>query len=336
MVAIHLKFRHFSVAPGGIGMEFHSLIEGGNFDMGHDHSHDQVGPLQADLSPAFRWAVGLNASYVVFELLAGLWTGSLALLADAAHNLTDVAGLLIAWGAAVLANRSPTARFTYGFGRGTIMAALLNAVAILIGVGAVILEASQRLSAAVEIPAGTVLLVALIGIAINAGTALLFRTSRHGDLNAEGAFLHMAADAAVSLAVVIAAAGIMITGWTWIDPAIAILVSLLIAWTAFKLLKSGLGLSFDGVPATLDRASVSAWLARQPGVVKVHDLHIWSLSTSRTALTAHLVMPGGHPGDSFLNQISEELEHTFAIDHATLQVETDESAACALEPDDVI
>lgn len=300
--------------------------------MSHDH-----GPAEpADLSPAFRWAALLNATYVVIELAAGLVTGSLALIADAAHNLTDVAGLLIAWGAAVLATRPPSFRFTYGFGRATILAALANAVAILIGVGAVVSEAVQRLSQPVEVPGGTILAVAVVGIAVNTGTALLFRNSRHADLNAEGAFLHMAADAAVSVAVVIAAAGILLTGWAWLDPAVAILVSLVIAWTAFGLLRASLGLSFDSVPPSVDRVKVAEWLKARPGVNDVHDLHIWPLSTTRTALTAHLVMPQGHPGDGFLQDVADALAHEFSITHATLQIELGDQDQCRLRPEDVI
>lgn len=302
--------------------------------MSHSHGHNPIENI--DLSPAFRWAVALNAGYVVIELTAGLVTGSLALLADAAHNLTDVAGLLIAWGASVLATRSPTSSFTYGYGRATVLAALANAVIILIGVGAVMWEAIQRFSQPVEVPGATILAVALVGIAINTGTALLFRTSRHGDLNAEGAYLHMAADAAVSVAVVIAAAGIMLTGWAWLDPSVAIVVSLVIAWTAFGLFRASLGLSFDKVPSSIDSAKVAAWLKSRDGIVDVHDLHIWPLSTTKTALTAHLVMPGGHPGDGFLNELADELAHEFAIAHVTLQIELGDGSPCRLQSADVV
>lgn len=302
--------------------------------MNESHTHGLI--ERADLSPAFRWAVALNAGYVVVELIAGLVTGSLALLADAAHNLTDVAGLLIAWGATVLASRPPTSRFTYGFGRATTLAALANAVAILIGVGAVVWEAVQRFSEPVAVPGATILGVALVGIAINTGTALLFRNSRHSDLNAKGAFLHMAADAAVSVAVVVAAGAILLTGWAWLDPAVAIFVSLLIAGTAFRLLGSSLGLSFDGVPSSIDRTEVVAWLKSRSGIASVHDVHIWSLSTTRAALTAHLVMPAGHPGDSFLYQVADELAHEFSIAHVTLQIEVGDKDRCSLAPDDVV
>lgn len=286
--------------------------------MAHDHAHDHKSP--ADLGPAFRWAVGLNLGYLIVEAAAGFLTGSLALLADAAHNLTDVAGLLIAWGAAILAKRAGTQTHTWGLGRATIMAAMFNAIAILVGVGAVIWEASRRFGAPVEVPGGTILWVALIGIAVNTGSALLFMRSQKDDLNAKGAFLHMAADAAVSGAVVLAALGILVTGQTWIDPAVAIAVSLLIAATAAGLFRAAMHLSLDGVPDGIDRRAVAAFLGSQPGVSNVHDLHIWALSTTRTALTAHVVWQGADP-DAFIDHVTDELEHDFAISHVTLQLE---------------
>ena len=274
----------------------------------------------ADLGPAFRWAVGLNAAYVLVEGSGGWITGSLALLADAAHNLTDVAGLLIAWGAAVLAKRVVTARHTWGLGRATILAALLNAIAILVGVGAVTWEAVHRLSDPVAVPGLTVMLVALIGIGVNTGSALLFMSSRKGDLNAKGAFLHMAADAAVSGAVVLAAAGIMVTGWNWLDPAVAIAVSLLIAVTAAGLFREALHLSLDGVPFEIDRAAIADWLVQQDGVQDLHDLHIWPLSTTRTALAVHLVWQGADP-DAFIDRVTDVLADTHGIANVTLQLE---------------
>ncbi len=286
--------------------------------MAHDHAHDHKPP--ADLGPAFRWAVGLNSAYVLIEAAFGFTTGSLALLADAAHNLTDVAGLLIAWGAAVLAKRAGTATYTFGFGRATILAAMLNAIAILVGVVVVIWEAAHRFQSVVEVPGLTILLVALVGIGVNTGSALLFMKSQKDDLNAKGAYLHMAADAAVSAAVVLAAAGIMATGWQWLDPAVAIAVSVLIAWTAWRLLRDSLRLELDGVPEAIDRQAVAEWLGAQEGVSYVHDLHIWALSTTRTALAVHLVWDGAD-GDAFLDHVSDELEHDFAISHATIQLE---------------
>jgi cobalt-zinc-cadmium efflux system protein len=283
------------------------------------HDHDHTPP--ADLGPAFRWAVGLNVTYVIVEAFAGFTTGSLALLADAAHNLTDVAGLLIAWGAAVLAKRAGSTSYTFGYGRATILAAMFNAIAILIGVVVVIWEAAHRFQTAVEVPGLTILIVALIGIAVNTGSALLFLKSRRGDLNANGAFLHMAADAAVSGAVVLAAAGIMQTGWYWLDPAVAIAVSVLIAFTAWGLLRDSLRLGLDGVPEGIDRQAVATWIGDQPGVINVHDLHIWALSTTRTALAAHVVWKGTD-ADAFIDQVTDELEHDFGIGHVTLQLES--------------
>lgn len=280
--------------------------------------HDHRPP--ADLGPAFRWAVGLNTAYVIVEGVAGWMTRSLALLADAAHSLTDVAGLLIASGAAVLAKPAVTARHTWGLGRATILAALFNAIAILVGVGAVTWEAVERMSDPVSVPGLTVMLVALVGIGVNIGSALLFRAARKGDLNARGAFLHMAADAAVSGAVVLAAAGILLTSWDWLDPAVAIAVSLLIAVTAAGLFREALHLSLDGVPFEIDRSAIADWLGQQPGVQSLHDLHIWPLSTTRTALAVHLVWDGPEP-DVFLDQVTDALTANHGIASVTLQVE---------------
>lgn len=296
--------------------------------MPHDHGHDHAPP--SDLGPAFRWSVGLNSAYVLIEAAAGFVTGSLALLADAAHNLTDVAGLLIAWGAAVLAKRAGSRTYTWGLGRATIMAAMLNALAILVGVGVVIWEAAGRFSHPVAVPGLTVLIVASVGIAVNTGSALLFLKARKDDLNAHGAYLHMAADAAVSGAVVLAALGILFTGWDWLDPAVAIAVSLLIAITAAGLFRSALHLSLDGVPEGIDPGQVLDWLAAQDEVSAPHDLHIWSLSTTRTALAVHLVYTGDDP-DAVLHRLSDGLAHEFGIAHATIQLERapwDLDAAC--------
>ena len=292
---------------------------------GHSHAPPKLGA--GDLTPAFRLSVLLNLGYVLFEAMAGFWTGSLALLADAAHNLTDVAGLLLAWGAAVLAGRRANARYTYGFGRATILAALANAVAILIGAGAVIWEALHRFSDPVDVPGGTVLVVALVGIGVNAGSAFLFRA--HGsDLNARGAYLHLLADAVVSLAVVLAAAGIMLTGWQWLDPVVAIGVSIVIALAAWDLLRRATGAAMDAVPEGVDRDQIARFLAAQPGVAEVHDLHIWPLSTTETAMTAHLVMPQGGGGDDFLKALREELRSHHGIAHVTIQTERARDPDC--------
>ena len=295
--------------------------------MPDDHAHGDV--ASADLGPSFRWAVGLNTAYVIVEAAAGFLSGSLALLADAAHNLADVAGLLIAWGAAVLAKRAATRAHSWGLGRATIMAAMLNAIAILIGVVWVVWEAAHRFQTPVEVPGLTILIVALVGIGVNTGSALLFMRSRQDDLNAKGAFLHMAADAAVSGAVVLAAAGILATGWAWLDPAVAIAVSLLIAVTAARLLREALHLSLDGVPEVIDPEAVADWLRRQDGVRDAHDLHIWPLSTTRTALAVHVVCDQGDT-DALLRRVSEGLEHEFGIAHSTIQIERESCGTACL------
>lgn len=297
----------------------------------HGHVHGLLS-TPVDTGATFKWAVGLNAGYVIVEATVGFSIGSLALLADAAHNLTDVAGLLIAWWAAVATTRPPSEKYTYGLGRSTIMAALTNGVAILVGAGAVIWEAVQRFSDLVVIPAGAVIVVALLGIAINGGTALLFRAGRKSDLNSEGAFLHMAADAAVSLGVVASAVIMLFTGWNWLDPITAILVSMVIIWAAYGLLKSSLSVALDGVPASVDHVALKVWLKGLDGVAEVHDLHVWALSTTSNALTAHLVMPSGHPGDAFLNHVAEELREHFGIGHAAFQIEIGDGPACRLAP----
>jgi cobalt-zinc-cadmium efflux system protein len=297
----------------------------------HNHDHHHAPAPGGSLDSAFRWGVALNLGYTALEALAGLWLGSLALLADAAHNLTDVAGLLIAWGAVAAARLRPDARHTYGFGRGTILAALANAVAILVGVGAVVWEALERIADPPEVPGLPVMLVAALGIAVNAGTALLFRGQGAHDLNARGAYLHMAADAAVSIGVVGSAAAILATGWSILDPIAAILVSVLIAVTAARLLRDALHLAMDGVPPAVDAEAVRAFLAAQPGVAGLHDLRIRAHSTTLNELTAHLVMPGGHPGDGFLAGVAAELSDHFGIGRATLQVETGDGPACRLD-----
>ena len=291
--------------------------------MSGDHSH-----VSRDFAPAFAWAIGLNAAYVIVEAGFGFVSGSLALMADAAHNLTDVGGLVLAWVAVALTRRTPSARHTYGLGRTSILAALVNGLALLIAVGALSWEAVGRFSAPAYVSGGTVLLVALLGIAINAGTAYLFKQGREHDINIKGAFLHMAADAAVSGGVVLSAIVTMATGWTWVDPLVGLAVSAVIAWSAFGLLKSALHLSLDGVPETIDKRAVEDWLTKQPGVASLHDLHIWPLSTTTPALTVHLVMPDGSPSDAFLRTVAHELQHRFSIEHATLQIERGDGEEC--------
>jgi cobalt-zinc-cadmium efflux system protein len=294
--------------------------------------HDDHAPVSGG---AFGWAIALNAGFVLVEAGFGFAIGSLALLADAAHNLIDVAGLLVAWGAVVLSRRKPTARHTYGLGRATILAALANAIVILVGVGAIVWEAVQRFAEPAPVAAGTILWIAAVGIAVNGGTALLFLRDRNRDLNVRGAFLHMAADAGVSAGVVVAALIILVTGWFAVDPAVGILVSFLVGWSAFDLFRSAFHLSLDGVPKGVDTAAIGRWLRSLPGVSAVHDLHVWSLSTTSTALTVHLVMPDGSPGDGFLDRIAEDLEREFHIAHSTIQIESGIDTICRLASDKV-
>jgi cobalt-zinc-cadmium efflux system protein len=294
--------------------------------MAAHHGHE----TGSDAGPLFLWAVALNATYVVIEALFGFWVGSLALLADAAHNLTDVGGLLIAWGAVVIGRRKPTQLHTYGLGRATVLAALANGIALLIGVGAIAGEAIGRISAPESVAAMTVLWVAAIGIAVNFGTAFMFFKERSRDINVGGAFLHMAADGAVSAGVVASSLVILFTGWNVIDPIVAIVIAAVVAWSAFGLFKSAVHLSLDGVPEGVNLKAVETWLRTLPGVVDLHDLHIWALSTTLNALTVHLVMPAAQANDAFLEEVARELETRFGIAHATLQVERGSGEECGL------
>ncbi|WAT19150.1 cation diffusion facilitator family transporter [Aurantiacibacter sp. MUD11] len=285
---------------------------------GHDHGHSHA---PADFGRAFAIGVVLNTGFVVVEAIFGFLSGSMALVADAGHNLSDVLGLLIAWAASVAAKRPPSARFTFGLKSSTILAALANAVLLLLAIGAILFETIHRFIDPVEPQGWTMIWVAGIGIVINTATALLFLRGRKHDINIRGAFLHMAADALVSVGVVIAGAAILLTGAVLIDPIVSLIIVLVIAWGTFGLLKDAVKMSLLAVPDSVNETEVRAFLAGLPGVEQVHHLHIWPMSTTETALTAHLVMPGGHPGDAFLHKAAHELEHHHAIGHVTLQVE---------------
>ena len=290
---------------------------------GHGHAHG-AGHAHAHARPGergFALGIGLNLGFVLVEAAAGFIAGSMALLADAGHNLSDVLGLVLAWVAVRLAARPTSPRRTYGLQRGTILAALANAVLLLVAVGAIILESVQRLLDPAPVATGWMLWVALAGVLVNAGTALLFMRGRHEDLNRRGAFLHMAADAGVSLGVVVAALLIGATGWLWIDPVLGLLIAAVILASGWGLLREATDLAMDAVPPGIDPAAVRQFLAAQQGVQAVHDLHIWALGTTRTALTAHLERPGlPGPDDAFLAAMAAELRTRFGIDHATLQV----------------
>jgi cobalt-zinc-cadmium efflux system protein len=284
---------------------------------------------------AFALGIALNTGFVVVEALAGILTGSMALVADAGHNLSDVLGLVIAWGATVLAARPPSARFTYGFKSSSILAALANAAMLLAAIGAIFVETVRRLLEPSPVEGGTVMAVAAVGILVNTATALLFMRGRKHDINIRGAYLHMAADAGVSAGVVVAGLLITLTGAAWIDPVTSLVIVAVIARGTWGLLRDSLKMGLLGVPDNVDEGRVRAFLSGLPGVSAVHDLHIWPMSTTETALTAHLVMPGGHPGDAFLHELAHELEHDFGIGHATVQVERGE-VNCHLHPETVV
>ena len=287
----------------------------------HAHSHHHHGPVSHDR--AFAIGIALNVVFVVVEAFYGWASDSLALLADAGHNLSDVAGLILAWAAAAAGRLRPTHRRTYGWARASILAALANAMLLLFAMGALALEAVQRLQSSEPVGGLTVIVVAAIGVVVNGVTAALFMSGSKADVNIRGAFLHMAGDALVSLGVVAAGALYLHYGWAWLDPVVSLVIAVVIVVGAWGLLRQSLHLAFDGVPEGIDLADVHACLAAQPGVVSVHDLHVWALGTSEVALSAHLVMPGGHPGDSFFVALAEQLEHHFQIRHPTIQIELD-------------
>ncbi len=298
---------------------------------GHDHNHAHAAQ---DFRLAFAVGVALNMALVVLQAAYGVIGNSMALLADAGHNLGDVFGLLLAWGASAAARKAPTSRYTYGYRSTSILAALANAIVLLIAVGAIALEAARRLASPEPVAAGAVMIVAAIGILVNGGTALLFRQGGKRDLNIRGAFLHMAADAGISLGVVVSAFLILKTGWFWIDPLVSLVISAIIVNGAWALLRESFDLALHAVPPGIDPGEVRGHLERLDGVERVHDLHIWAMSTTETALTCHLVMPAGHPGDGFIARAAASLHADFGIDHTTLQIECGDgcAVACALAP----
>jgi len=302
----------------------------------HDHAHDRVhAPYGHDM--AFAMGTLLNTAFVVVEGAYGFIGNSMALLADAGHNLSDVAALLIAWAASALARQRPSTRFTYGYRGSSILAALLNAVILFIAVGAIGLESVQRLIEPGPVASLTVIVVAAVGIVVNGLTTLLFLRGRHCDLNIRSAYLHMAADTLVSVGVVVAGAVIMATGWVWVDPAVGLVIATVIVVGTWDLLRHSMRLALDAVPASIDPEAVRQYLTGRAGVAELHDLHIWPMSTTETALTCHLVMPAGHPGDAMLAALALELRDRFHIQHATIQVETGDPAhPCELVPDHIV
>ncbi|MCA1525734.1 cation diffusion facilitator family transporter [Bradyrhizobium yuanmingense] len=310
----------------------HSHAHGHTHDHGHGHGHVHA---PANFGKAFALGITLNIALVVAEAVYGYVGNSTALLADAGHNLSDVLGLVIAWGASIAARRAPKGRFTYGFRASTILAALANAVFLLVATGAIGWEAILRLREPEPVAGVTVMVVAGIGILINGFTALLFAGGRKDDINIEGAYLHMAADAAVSLGVVVSAALIIWTGWLWVDPITSLIICATILWSTTSLLRGSIDMSMAAAPKGTDLAAIRAFLLARPGVSAIHDLHVWPISTTETALTCHLVMPAGSD-DAFLMQTTELLKTSFRIGHTTLQVETHPDNGCALAPDDVV
>jgi len=281
----------------------------------HDHGH-----AGADFNGAFAIGIALNTAFVAIEAFYGWKVDSLALLADAGHNLSDVAGLVLAWGGALAGRLQPDARHTYGWKRAGIYAAFTNALLLLVAMGSLAWEAVHRLNAPEPIDGVTIMVVAAVGIVINAATALLFMRGRARDLNIRGAFQHMAADALVSAGVVVAGGLALWLGWTWLDPVASLAIAAVILVGTWNLFKQSLHLMFDGVPASVELREVQALLQALPGVARVHDLHVWSMGTSEVALTAHLVMPQGHADDAFLQDATRQLHDRFQIDHVTLQV----------------
>lgn len=279
----------------------------------------------------------LNVAFIAAEVFWGVKANSLALLADAGHNMSDVLALALSWGAAALGKRRPSMRFTYGFRGSSIIASLTNAVMLLIVVGAIAWESILRLAAPQPAAGTTIMTVAALGVLVNGGTALLFLRGRKHDLNIQSAYLHMAGDAAISLGVVISGAVILKTGWLWLDPAASLVISIMIVLSTLGLLKESVNLSLHGVPRNIDPATVKAQLAAAPGIREVHDLHIWAMSTTEVACSVHLVMTAGHPGDAYIKDIARRLEHDFGINHTTIQIELGDSGTdCPLAPDHVV
>jgi len=284
--------------------------------MGHEHNH-----APSNFGRAFAVGIVLNLGFVILEVIYGRMSNSLALVADAGHNLSDVLGLALAWGASALAGLSPTIERTYGFRRSSILAALINAAVLLISVGAIAWEAVGRLGNPSSVEETTVIWVAALGILINGGTALLFMSGRKGDLNIRGAFVHLASDAVITLGVVIAGVVMLYTGWIWLDSVVSLIISVLITYGTWGLLRDSVNLALDAVPEGIDMNAVQKYLADLPTCVDVHDLHVWGMSTTETALTAHVVLNEKVCDDALLAKISNELHNKFGIEHTTLQVE---------------
>ncbi len=308
--------------------------------MAHNHSHDDHhhGHSHAPTSfgRSFLIAASLNSVFIVAEIIYGIKANSLALLADAGHNFSDVIGLLLAWGAWWLSKRAPTPYYTYGLRSTSIMAALINAVMLLVAIGGIAWEALQRFSAYEAVAGDIVMWVAGLGILINGFTAWMFSKGQE-DLNIRAAFLHLASDAVISVGVVIAGFIMARTGWLWLDPTVSLAISAVIIWGTWGLLRDSVNLALHAVPTGVEFAKVKDYLAGLPNVKEVHDLHIWGMSTTEVALSAHLLIPDQHPGDEFLEKLTETLHDDYGIEHATIQIEIGNGKhRCALAPDDKV
>lgn len=333
----HDHHGHDHAAPGSAkaAPRGHGHGHGHDHAHGHSHGHHHHGDPNSQ-GRAFAIAIALNSIFVLVEFGYGFIAHSTALMADAGHNLSDVLGLMLAWGAAILAKRAPSGRFTYGLRSSSMLAALFNAMLLMLACGAIAWEAVQQLLDPHPVNGVTVSVVAAVGIAINGFSAWLFMAGSKDDLNIRGAYLHLAADAAISLGVLLAGLAVLYTGWLWLDPMVSIAIVILVMLGTWSLLRESLRMMLAAVPQNVDAVAVKQYLQASVGVREVHDMHIWSMSTTETALTAHLVMPEGHPGDAALDGLRQQLRERFAIQHSTLQIElgTTDHACCLHEKAD--
>jgi cobalt-zinc-cadmium efflux system protein len=303
---------------------------GNNHGHSHAHSHEP-----ANYGFAFGFGIILNVIFITIEVVYGILGNSLALVADAGHNLSDVLGLAISWVAVWLGKKAPTKKRTYGFKRSSILSALFNAVFLLVALGAIAWEAIQRFSSPQPVAGKTVIIVAIVGIVINGITALLFMSGRKNDLNIRGTFLHMASDAVVSFGVVVAGFIILWTGWQWLDPLVSLILSIIILFGTWGLLKESVNLSLDAVPEEIDIQKIEDYLKGMPTVLEVHDLHVWGMSTTEAALTVHLIRSEIEDNDELLHKLTKELHDKFDIEHPTIQIEKG-TFSCALQPDNKV
>ncbi len=291
--------------------------------MAHEHIHEQK-----NYSKAFAVGISLNLIYILIEAGYGIYINSLALIADAGHNLSDVLGLMLAWGAAYLVRKSPTEKYTYGFKKSSVLAAFLNALILLVAIGVIIWEAVGRFANPQVIPGKIVMIVAGIGVVINTVTAFLFFSGRKHDLNIKGAFLHMAADAAISFGVVLVGLLLIVTELYWLDPLVSIVIALIIFWGTWSLLKDSINLALDAVPENIDKTALEKYLSSLKEVLSFHDLHIWAMSTTETALTVHVVLDESVDQDGFIKKVSDVLRKEFAVQHTTIQIENSTEDDC--------